>query len=299
MPIQDPIPLSDDVVDYVRSVFAEADDAVTARLERQPNVHEESLDMAFIDAVAASAGPHRTQSQAVVDIDIHFVGGGWHYERWEVADIGILVTFRRLNEVLRRKVVLLQSKRLYPREAEFQEAIGLARPGGFGYFVRRKEMWGEQTRLFRFDPACRYRALQIGDSQWAAIQEYESRHGIPVHYCFYQPGSIPFQVTVPIQWPLTAAEPATVATRVMSATIVRANSTEFARNYAPSFADLAAGAGAPGVRLPGFIADEVLACNEGYVPAGDFFTDAGVNRIFNERAGPISSAIAIDIELPE
>jgi hypothetical protein len=268
-------------------------------LERQPNVHEESLDMAFIHAVGASAGPHRTQSLAVVDIDIHFVGGGWHHERWEVADIGVLVTFRRLNEVLRRKVVLLQSKRLYPREAEFQEAHGLARPGGFGYFVRPKETWGEQTRLFRFDSDCRYRALQIGDSQWAAIQEYEARYGIPVHYCFYHPGSIPFQVTVPIQWPLDAAEPAAVATRVMSATIVRASTTEFARNYAPSLADLAEGADAPGVRLPSFIADQVLACNEGYVPTGDFLTDAGVNRIFNQRAGPISSAIAIDIELPE
>ena len=184
-----------------------------------------------------------------------------------------------------------------PGSRVHRSAWARSTPGGFGYFARPKESWAEQTRLFRFDSDCRYRALQIGDSQWTAIQEYEW-HGIPVHYCFYHPGSIPYQVTVPIQWPLAAAQHGVVSTRVMSATIVRASTTEFARNYAPSFADLA-GSPMPPACVSQIIADEVLACNEGYIPIGEFYADAGVDQIFNRRAGPISSAIAIDIELPE
>ena len=108
------IELPVDVVDYIRGIFATANHMLSDRIERQPNVHEESLDLAFLDAVSAYSGPHKTKSDTVVDIDIHFVGGGWHFERWEVADIGLIVIFRRLSNILRTKIILLQSKRLYP-----------------------------------------------------------------------------------------------------------------------------------------------------------------------------------------
>ena len=44
-----------------------------------------------------------------MDLDIHFVGDGWHYKR-EVANIGVIVVFRRLGQVRRREVVVLQSE---------------------------------------------------------------------------------------------------------------------------------------------------------------------------------------------
>jgi hypothetical protein len=43
--------------------------------------------------------------------------------------------------------------------------------------------------------------------------------------------------------------------------------------------------------------DDVLGCREGYVPE-DLNHDEGVNRTFNLRAAPISTAIVIDIDLP-
>lgn len=267
-------------------------------MERQPNVHEEMLDFTFVESVGANSGPHRTPSDTVVDIDIHFVGGGWHYERWEVADIGLIVVFRRLSEVLRRKIVLLQSKRLYPREAEFIEAHGLARPGGFGYLARVDEPDIRQPRLFRFDRDCRYRALQIGDQQWAVIADYEHRYGIPVHYMLYHPSTVPWEAQVPVQVPLTPSPARDVGTRVLQSGLVRANLTAAARNYAPSFDDLAAGARAPGQTLSEFITDAVLACTEGYAP-DDFLGDDGINRVFNLRSGPIAAAILIDIDLSE
>jgi hypothetical protein len=291
------IALPADVIEYVRNVFATADDGLTARLERQPNVHEELLDLAFVDLVALNSGPHRTRSDTVIDIDIHFVGGGWHFERWEVADIGLIVTFRRLGEILRRKILLLQSKRLYPREADFVEAHGLARPGGFGYLVRDDSLPIRQARLFRFDLDCRYRELQIGDRQWAVIAEYETKYGIPVHYLLYHPGGVPWQVEVPTQLPLPERPPRTAGVRALPATVMRATTTNFARNYSPSYQDLAGKASAPGTWLPDFIINDVLGCSEGYIP-DDFASDEGVNRIFNLRSGPISAAILIDIDLP-
>ncbi len=267
-------------------------------MERHPNVHEEMLDLTFVEAVAAHAGPHRTPSDTVVDIDVHFVGGGWHFERWEIADIGVIVVFRRLGQVLRRKVVLLQSKRLYPREAEFTEAHGLARPGGFGYLLRLDEPDIRNPRLFRFDGDCRYKALQVGDEQWAVIGAYESQYGVPVHYLLYHPSTLPREVTVPIPLPAAAPLPRDVGTRVLPATILRADLAGSARNYAPSFDDLASDAPAPGAALPCFIADAVLGCTEGYSPT-DFVQDEGVNRIFTLRSGPIAAAIVMDIDLPE
>jgi hypothetical protein len=234
------IQLSADVIDYVRQVFAAADSSLAERLERQPNVHEEFLDMAFVDSVAMNSGPHKTKSDRVVDIDIHFVGGGWQYERWEVADIGVIVIFRRLDEILRSldeilrtKVVLLQSKRLYPRESEFVEAHGLARPGGFGYLARLDAPDIREPRLFRFHADCRYKALQVGDNQWAVIADYESRYGIPIHYLLYHPGVLPTQVTVPIQLPLPERAASVVGSRVLPTSLMRAGTTQFPPELRP------------------------------------------------------------------
>lgn len=296
MPKRTTIPLPADVIEYIRRIFSVAEDNLTTRLARQPNVHEELLDLVFVDSVAMNSGPHKTESDTVVDIDIHFVGGGWHYERWEVADVGLIVTFRRLGEVLRTKIVLLQSKRLYPRESDFVEAHGLARPGGFGYLVR-PTLPIRQPRLFRFDRDCRYRALQIGDRQWAVIAEYERSYGVPVHYLLYHPGTVPWQVEVPVRLPLPERPPTTAGVRVLPATLMRAATTAFPRNYSPSYHDLSGDTTAPGTALPDFIVKDVLGCTEGYV-AEDFASDEGVNRIFNLRSGPIAAAILIDIDLP-
>ncbi len=256
--------------------------------------------MALVEFISMHSGLHRTPSDTVVDIDVHFVGGGWHLERWEVADLGLLVTFRRLGQVLRRKVVLLQSKRLYPREVEFVETHGLARPGGFGHLVRIvDDIDIRAPRTFRFDNECRYRALQLGDDQWRTIADYESQFGIPIHYLLYHPAHLPVQVDVPIQLPLAERPHTEVGARILPAPLLRASTTQFARNYAPSYNDLLAGGATLGEALPSFVADEVLGCREGYVPGDPFIDDPGVNRVFNLRGAPIAAAIAIYIDLPE
>src|SRR5690625_3319638 len=121
-----PVPLPADVVDYVTRTFGLANDAVSSRIDRMPTTHEENLDLTFIDALASATGPHVVRSGVVVDFDIHFVGGGAHWgDRWEIADLGVIVNFRRSGSLIRTKVLLLQSKRLYPVETDFVEFRGL------------------------------------------------------------------------------------------------------------------------------------------------------------------------------
>ncbi|MFC8718047.1 hypothetical protein [Kitasatospora sp. NPDC057198] len=263
-------------------------------------MHEEALDLAFVDAVAEAQGPHLTTSGTIVDIDIHFVGGGGHWEqRWEVADIGFIVNFRRSGTLLRTKVVLLQSKRLYPREAEFTEYKGVVRPGGFGSLMQPSLPATLGPRTFRFDESCHYKALQVGDRQWQSISQYENSYGLPVHYMLYHPHSMPTEASIPVVVPLGAPSgPAKVGVRVLPAGCLRNLTSDFARNRAPSYRDLQNEYGEVGIRLPQFVVDRVLSCFEGYV-VDDGDENEGLRRVFNLRSAPIAAAVRIDINIPE
>jgi hypothetical protein len=292
------IELEPQVLEYIREVLDQANARVTSRLDRMPTTHEESLDFALIDALSEAHGPHITTQGTVVDIDAHFVGGGWHWERWEIADIGLIVTFRRAGSLLRTKVVLLQSKRLYPREAEFTEDLGLTRPGGFGSLMIPSLPATLGERTFRFDGSCRYKALQVGDDQWQAIARYESQYGLPVHYLLYHPRSVPAESTIPVTVPLVQQQDAiSVGARALPASTMQALTTSFPRNYAPAYDEIRDGSAAPGAGLPDFMIDEVLACRAGYV-VEDGIENPGLQRVFNQRAAPIAAAVRIDINLP-
>ena len=46
--------IPDEVIDYVRNVFADANDSVSTALTQQPSLHEPGLDMSFIGKLNAS-----------------------------------------------------------------------------------------------------------------------------------------------------------------------------------------------------------------------------------------------------
>ncbi len=193
----------------------------------------------------------------------------------------------------------MQSKRLYPVEAEFVEDRGLARHGGFGSLMTPPLLGASTPRLFRFNQSCRYRALQVGDDQWRAISQYERQYSIPVHYLLYHPHQLPHEREIPVRVPFARVnEDVALGAQVLDAKNLRKRLAGGARNYAPSVADIAAGAAAPGMRLQEFMRDEVLACKQGYVsdtPAAD----EGLTRVFNQRNAPIAAAIRFDINIPE
>ena len=213
-----PVPLPADVVDYITQTFDLANREVSTRIDRMPTTHEENLDFAFIDALASAAGPHVAPSGVVVDFDIHFVGGGAHWGRWEIADLGVIVNFRRARSLIRTKVLLLQSKRLYPKESEFVEFRGLTRLGGFGSLMEPTWLPAQEERTFTFTSDCRYKALQVGDDQWARIKAYEDEHAIPVHYLLYHPSDLPYAREIPTRLPVAdRTGPTAVGARVVGA----------------------------------------------------------------------------------
>lgn len=294
-----PIELPEDVIEYIRSTFHLADQRVTSRLDRMPTVHEEWLDFALIEAISEANGPHITKSGVIIDIAAHFVGGGVHWRRWEIADLGFIVNFRRSGQLIRSKVVLFQSKRLYPREAEFVEDIGVTRSGGFGSLMQPPLPAAITQRSFSFDLDCRYKALQVGDQQWQSISEYEQEYKIPVHYLLYHPNSIPsLKISIPVLLPTkSSVTEFEIGSRVIRASEMRVRVGTFSRNHAPSYAEVRKNNASLGLGLAEFFAEEVLGCREGYV-VEDGLENEGLNRVFNQRTAPIAAAIRVDISLP-
>jgi hypothetical protein len=162
--IGDMITVPDDVRGWIRHIFAECNRDVASKMSRIPTVHETSLDLTFIERLSRFAAPVRLESECLVRIDAHYLGGGRHFGEWEVADIGLLVIFRRAGQVLRTKVALLQSKRLYPDEQDFSEDKAIDYMIGFGRLMPGDESYFRVTepRLFSFGGQSRYKAFRVG-----------------------------------------------------------------------------------------------------------------------------------------
>lgn len=233
-----PFALPEDVVEFIGRVFAQCNARIASRLSYLPTLHETHLDLCFIETLSGVAAPHVTSSGYIIDVDVHYLGQGRHWESWEVADLGFIVTYRRAGTLLRTKVALLQSKRLYPRESEFVEDEPISKYRGFADLHGPPDLPAQEPREFRFDASCRYRALQVGDDQWHAIGAYEAYYGIPVHYLLYHPRSLPSSqiIPVPAGQRRGVGRPA-VGCRILRATDLRATATGWARNYAPSYGD--------------------------------------------------------------
>ena len=104
------------VLQYVREAFCEANKRVSTNLTLHPSMHEESLDHALIAELTATPPTFFAADQAAVAIETHWLGGRRMYGRWEIADIAVLIIVRQAGKLEKRKVALLQTKRLYSRE---------------------------------------------------------------------------------------------------------------------------------------------------------------------------------------
>ena len=100
--------------------------------------------MTFIQHFLGVSVPFRFASGWTVDLSTHYLGGGRHWgdwpdwpRRWEIPDIGLLVLFRQGGKLLRSKVVLLQSKRLYSDELDWDENSPLDYMIASGDYSRR------------------------------------------------------------------------------------------------------------------------------------------------------------------
>ncbi|MBV9071264.1 MAG: hypothetical protein JO231_21290 [Acidobacteria bacterium] len=301
-----PISVPDDVRNWIRNVFAECNEAVAVKMTRVPTVHETSLDLTLIERLSAFSSPVRFESEWLVRIDAHYLGGGRHFGQWEIADIGLLVVFRRNGVIVRTKVGLLQSKRLYPDEQEFSEDEAVDYMIGFARLMHPQSqefLSVTSPRTFTFSGSSRYKAFHVGLMQFEIIQKYEARHGIPIHYLFYHPMRVPSRQVIPLS---AVSEPklvCEVGCRIISAKAVNESVGKFDNGYSPTYDDLraipseaTAGGKWPGWRLEQFVVDRLMACHEGHTAVSE--SDEGLRQIFNRRSGPIAAAVAITFDLP-
>lgn len=301
-----PIQLPADVVDFLREVFSEANLRVTTKISQMPSTHETDLDFSLIEVLSCYAAPILLGSGWLVRIDTHYLGSGRHLGSWEVADLGIIIQFRQAGRLMRSKIGLLQSKRLYPNEQEYEGHDPIDYLTGFGGLYEDDDSFLQVTRprTFSFDRSSKYKALTVAGRQWDTISEYEELHGIPVHYLLYHPLFIPYATTVPRSSPQAPRGPLHVGARVVPASSLRIALRNRTRRYVPSYGDLEfllpepfdTQAQMTGWRLEKFITELLITCEEGYIAQGE--TDQGLLAVFNRRAGPIAAAMSITFDAP-
>jgi len=298
--------LPDDVKDWIRYVFGACNQRTSRKMARIPTVHETSLDLTFIEHFSQFTTPVQLPSAWTIRLDTHYLGGGRHFGQWEIADIGLLVLFRRGGQLIRSKVGLLQSKRLYPVEQDFNEDQPVDYLRGFGRLLEEDPAFvrAVEPRKFTFTDASIYRALQVADTQYHAIRDYEKKYSIPVHYLFYNPLTVPFSSQIPIIEPIDLPAECEVGARIVPAAILREGLKGKSTGYCPAFADLTSLLPPPfggtaslgGWRFEDFVADLLIECKDGYIAGRR--DDPGLDLVFNRRAGPISAAISVTFDAP-
>ncbi len=309
-----PVPIPADVRSWLLGVFGSCNERVSRIVSDVPTTHETPLDMSFIQHfVGITGAPHRFTSGWTVDLSTHYLGGGRHFAdwpggppRWEIADIGLLVLFRQGGKLVRSKVALLQSKRLYAEELDWDEDLRIDYEIGFRRLFQSDDDWAHVTepRRFGFTERSSYKALVSGVHQYQAIADYELQRQIPVYYLLYNPCQIPSETSLPIPQnrpPSTA--PCDIGCRVLPASQLRAVLHSKPDGSSPEYGDLRTSLQAPfttaahhaGWRLEHFV-DLLLECEVGYIAKGP--SDNGLNYVFNRRTGPISAALALTLDAP-
>lgn len=291
------------IIEFIRQVFAGANNQVTHTLTIHPSMHEETLDHMLIAELSAAPPRFFSEHRASVVIETHWLGGRRMYGRWEIADIALLLLIRRRGYLMSRKVALLQTKRLYSKEIPSRELDDADFRIGIGRLGDRtgRSVPLINQRAYSFSRDCVFGAMQSGSPQVGRIDDYQNESGIPVYYALYCPTEVPINLRYPSTPTDTVSLKNKLGCRVQVAQETHASLSKVVAGKAPSLRELAVNTrrnfGRFGWRIEDFVADEVLACRQGKLFDGN--EDANLERLFYERSAPISSAISISIDLPE
>jgi hypothetical protein len=290
-----------DVTDWIRTVFRECNERITEKLSNNPNLPEESLDLTWIEHLSQYASPVTLSSAWTIKIETHYLGGLRHFYRWEIADIGVLLFFRRAGVLERSKVALLQSKRLYPSNNTVQEEDRIDYEIGFARIADPESLQQSVAvqAEFEFNEKCLYGALAANSDQVKAITDYQKKNKTPVYYQFYNPWRIPFAQRIPLSQFKRPSGKLALGTRIIPAREVHGLLATYVDGQKPTLAQVKALCPNDpfGWPLEHFVADLLLGCVEGTI-----FKDISEERIqnlFYRRTGPIAAAIAISVEAPE
>ena len=287
-----------DAIEYFRGAFAEANRVATKRLVNVPNIRETTLDDALVDALIPFSPPKRLQSGAVVEMDVHNIGGLRRIYHWETADIAILIFIYRGRQMVAQKIGMLQTKRLFPKNNDVLDDD----PEGFRYgmnaFLNRdsRSPLAVLNREFVFDETCVYGALKAGSEQIATINSLNSQFGESVFYMFYNPSTVPVSIQYPVR-SRRQIKGAKLGCRVFLSNEVHTVLDTLQKDRSPTLKMIVTGGKTSNWRLESWIADLVLQCK-----LGRRFDDSmqdKVSMLLERRSGPIGAAIAVSIALPE
>ena len=297
-------PIPNDVVDYVRNVFLVCNRRIGRKIAAVPKSSEQSLDLTMIEQLSQYSAPTILPSDWTVRIDIHYLGGRRHFGRWEVADIGVLLFLRRAGKLVRSKVALFQSKRLYPDSGDIDEEEAADYHAGFARLVPAGPSVSPMAtqHVFSFSEQSKYGALHVRDAQWRAIRQFQQARHIPVYYLLYNPWTIPFSQTFPLTHRPSLGKRSSVGCRIIPADVLMPSLSDRPDSYSPQFREvcgLLRGSvrNRSGWRIEYFISRLFLGCTHGRVFQD--LADDDIESLFFGRSGPIAAAIGINVEMPE
>ena len=247
-----------DAIEFFRRTFAEANRITTERLVTVPNIRETSLDDGLVDALIPRSPPRRLRSGAVVQMDVHNIGGLKRVWRWETADIAVLVFIYRGTKLVAQKIGMLQTKRLFPKNNDVMDED----PEGFNYgmnaFLNRDDQspLALLNREFVFDKSCVYGSLKAESDQVGLIDDINASFGESVYYMFYNPPTIPMTVRYPVKSkPVITRLP--LGSRVFVSKQVHAILATLKKGHSPTLEQITKGAES-GWRLEEWVADHLL-----------------------------------------
>jgi hypothetical protein len=287
-----------DAIEYFRNAFTEANRVATEHIVTVPNIRETSLDDVLVNALIPFSPPKRLRSGAVVEMDIHNIGGLRRLSRWEAADIAILVFIYRGKQMIAQKIGMLQTKRLFPKNNDVLDDD----PEGFRYgmnaFLNRdaRSPLAVLTREFVFDKTCVYGSLKAKSDQVTAINELNRRFGESVFYMLYNPSTAPLTVRYPVKSKRRETK-VQLGCRVFLAKEVHAVLGKLKKGLSPTLKMIVEGCDSSNWRLEEWVADLLLACK-----LGQQFDDSmrdRVSMLLERRSGPIGAAIAVSIALSD
>ena len=295
-----------EIYDWVIEVFRNCNFRLSEKLSNNPHCHEEHLDLTFIDHLSCYASPISMSENWTVRLDTHFIGGRRHFFGWEVADIGVLVFFKKNGQLLKRKVALLQSKRLYPLSGVVQEETREDMTIGISVLMQGSDVGIPlSTRYtYKFDKRSKYKALKKGDRQFEVISEWMSTTKIPIYYLFYNPWRLPFTQSIPLVEYKTPNGECELGARIIPSTNIFRALKSRRNGNSPSIGDLETvlpgdhnwHTNIYGWRLESFFRD-LLNCNHGYEFSS--IADSNIDRLFYRKDAMLVAAISISIELNE
>jgi len=191
----------------------------------------------FISHFASMQGAIKFGSHWTVRIDAHYIGGGRHYQTWEVADIGLMAIFRRGGKIERSKLTFLHPRKLYASPLKVQEFDPYHRQG-MGRLLVTEDEHNDlvKPKLLKYLESSRYKRCSSGANSKHAMHEFSTRHGIGIHYLLYNPSVLPWPIQTPVEQVPSIPENK-VGARVVPKKLVD-NMTGQTGGYSPSYANI-------------------------------------------------------------